>query len=63
MPLTKNLFVDFPRPLYNLLTPDDIRKTGLFPKQQEKVETDIHERRKDGRAVSTNWAMAHEISL
>ena len=37
---------------------DDVRITGLFPKQQKKVRDDIFKRRKKGYAVSTTWARA-----
>ena len=37
---------------------DDSRKTGLFPKQQTKVENEIHEERKNGDPVSTLWVRA-----
>ena len=41
---------------YLLTKQDDVRITGLFPKQQIKVRDDIFKRRKKGYAVSTIWA-------
>ena len=43
---------------YLLLKEDDIRKTGLFSKQQKKVEDEIHSKRQKGDSVSTLWVRA-----
>ena len=40
---------------YLLLKKDDVRKTGRFPKQQEKVLVDFWKRCADGYGVSTRW--------
>ena len=44
---------------YLLQKEDDTRKTGLFPKQQEKLKDDFAERRARGEAVSTVWLRMH----
>lgn len=40
---------------YLLLKEDDVRKTGRFPKQQQKTKMDFFNRRADGGTVSTMW--------